>query len=92
MNVATTTHKLVDPITGIRSLTGQSEPMGVAPDGSPVAVYLAIPGDAEAALIHSAIPAAASVLELGCGAGRVTRHLVARGHPVPGVDNSEARL
>jgi SAM-dependent methyltransferase len=32
------------------------------------------------------------VLELGCGAGRVTRHLVARGHPVTGVDNSEAML
>jgi SAM-dependent methyltransferase len=66
--------------------------MRVAPDGSPVALYLAIPGDADAALIHSAIPASASVLELGCGAGRVTRHLVARGHSVTGVDNSEAML
>jgi len=66
--------------------------MSVAPDGSPVALYLAIPGDADAALIHSAIPVSAPVLELGCGVGRVSRHLLAMGHPVTGIDNSEAML
>jgi SAM-dependent methyltransferase len=64
----------------------------VAPDGSPVILYRTIPGEAEAALIHDAIPAGSSILELGCGAGRVTRHLVALGHRVTGVDNSADML
>lgn len=66
--------------------------MSVAPDGSPLALYLAIPGDADAALIHAATPTSAPVLELGCGVGRVSRHLIALGHPVTGVDNSKAML
>lgn len=66
--------------------------MAVAPDGSPVALYLALPGDAEARLIHAAIPAEAEVLELGCGVGRITRPLVALGHSVTGVDNSRDML
>jgi SAM-dependent methyltransferase len=70
----------------------QSVRVSVAPDGSPIALYRAIPGDEEAALIHGAIPASAAVLELGCGVGRVSRHLVALGHPVTGVDNSDAML
>jgi SAM-dependent methyltransferase len=66
--------------------------MSVAPDGSPVALYAMLAGDTDAARIHGAIPPSAPVLELGCGAGRVSRHLVARGHAVTGVDNSEAML
>jgi SAM-dependent methyltransferase len=66
--------------------------VSVAPDGSPVAVYLTLPGANEAALIHAAIPPSAEILELGCGVGRVTRHLVAMGHPVTGVDDSDAML
>jgi ubiquinone/menaquinone biosynthesis C-methylase UbiE len=65
---------------------------GVAPDGSPVALYLALPGHEEAALILGAIEPGAAVLELGCGVGRVTRHLAAAGHPVTGVDNSAEML
>jgi SAM-dependent methyltransferase len=38
--------------------------------------------------VHDAIPAGASILELGCGAGRVTHPLVALGHPVTAVDES----
>lgn len=64
----------------------------VAPDGSPVSLYRTLPGDAEARFISSALPAGAPILELGCGAGRVTRHLVALGHHVTGVDNSPAML
>lgn len=63
-----------------------------APDGSPVSLYLALPGGAEAQLIHEAIPESADVLELGCGAGRVTRHLVKLGHAVTAVDNSPEML
>lgn len=66
--------------------------MAVAPDGSPVALYLALPGDADARSIHGAIPEAADVLELGCGVGRVTRHLAELGHAVTGVDNSQGML
>jgi ubiquinone/menaquinone biosynthesis C-methylase UbiE len=66
--------------------------VSVAPDGSPVAVYLTLPGADEAKLIHAAIPPSAAVLELGCGVGRVTRHLLAMGHPVTGVDDSDAML
>jgi SAM-dependent methyltransferase len=66
--------------------------MGVAPDGSPVDVYLALPGAAEAELIASALPAGASILELGSGTGRVTHELVARGFRVTAVDESAEML
>lgn len=66
--------------------------MSVAPDGSPVALYLTLPGADEATLIHAAIPSSAAILELGCGVGRVTRHLVSLGHSVTGVDDSDAML
>jgi Methylase involved in ubiquinone/menaquinone biosynthesis len=62
--------------------------MGVAPDGSPVLLYLALPGHEDAAVIHTAVPPGAAILELGCGVGRVTRHLAQLGHRVTGVDNS----
>jgi SAM-dependent methyltransferase len=64
----------------------------VAPDGSPVLLYLVLPGDDEAALVHSAIGAGDEILELGCGPGRVTRPLVALGHRVTAVDNSPDML
>ncbi len=65
----------------------------VAADGSPVAVYVDLPGESDAALIHAAVveaglPAGCVVLELGCGAGRVTAALTALGHPVIAVDQS----
>jgi SAM-dependent methyltransferase len=65
---------------------------GVTSDGSPVLLYLALPGQEEAELIHGAVPPGAAILELGCGVGRVTRHLVRLGHPVTAVDNSEDML
>ena len=66
--------------------------MGVAPNGSPVDVYRALPGADEAELIASALPAGASILELGCGTGRVTHELVARGFRVTAVDESAEML
>jgi len=65
---------------------------GVAPDGSPVMLYLALPGSDEAAVIHAAVPPGSAVLELGCGVGRVSRHLAQLGHRVTGVDNSVEML
>ena len=65
---------------------------GIAPDGSPVALYARLPALGEPELIHDAIPAGAEILELGAGAGRVTHGLVALGHPVIAVDNSAEML
>jgi SAM-dependent methyltransferase len=64
----------------------------VAPDGSPVEIYRRLPPGDEPGVIHGAIPAGASVLELGCGAGRVTHELIRLGHPVTAVDESPEML
>lgn len=55
-------------------------------------MYLALPAGNEPQLIHDAVGSGASILELGCGAGRVTRPLAAMGHPMVAVDNSPAML
>jgi SAM-dependent methyltransferase len=64
----------------------------VAPDGSPVELYLRISESARAAAIDRVIPRHARVLDLGCGPGRVAGPLVDAGHAVTGVDNSPAML
>jgi SAM-dependent methyltransferase len=64
----------------------------IAPDGSPVGIYLAVPAGDTPTLIHEAIPADASILELGSGPGRITRVLIAYGHPVTAVDDSPEML
>jgi len=66
--------------------------MGVAPDGSPVEVYALLPDRGEAELVAAALPPPASVLELGCGTGRVTRQLAALGYAVTAVDESAEML
>jgi SAM-dependent methyltransferase len=63
-----------------------------APDGSPIALYAALEAMGEPELVHAAVPAGAEILELGAGAGRVTRGLTALGHPVVAVDQSKAML
>jgi SAM-dependent methyltransferase len=65
---------------------------GVAPDGSPVELYLRFPGAETARLIDEAVPAGATVLDLGCGVGRISGELVRLGHRVAGVDNSPDML
>ncbi|MDP8911564.1 MAG: class I SAM-dependent methyltransferase [Actinomycetota bacterium] len=70
-----------------------SDPIGaVAPDGSPVELYALLPPLGEAELVHAAIPPRSRILELGCGAGRITRGLVALGHRVVAVDESADML
>jgi SAM-dependent methyltransferase len=66
--------------------------MTVAPDGSPVPVYLRFPPLGEAELVHAAVPPAATVLELGCGVGRITAELVRLGHSVVATDESPEML
>ena len=64
----------------------------VAPDGSPVDLYLLLPSFGEPAIVHGAIPSGAEILELGCGVGRMTHELVRLGHPVTAVDESREML
>jgi SAM-dependent methyltransferase len=66
--------------------------LDVTPDGSPVAVYRALPLEPEFTPALAAIPAGASVLDLGCGAGRLANALAARGHPATAVDESADML
>jgi SAM-dependent methyltransferase len=66
--------------------------VSVAPDGSPVEVYLALPALGEGERVAAAVPPPATVLELGCGTGRVTRQLVDLGYSVTAVDESPEML
>jgi SAM-dependent methyltransferase len=66
--------------------------MSAAPDGSPVEVYAQLPDLGEGEIVASVIPAGASVLELGCGTGRITRQLVRLGYRVTAVDESVEML
>jgi SAM-dependent methyltransferase len=64
----------------------------VAPDGSPVGLYATLTPLGEPERIHAAVPAGSRILELGCGAGRITHELIALGHSVTAVDNSPEML
>ena len=66
--------------------------MSTAPDGSPVEVYARLPELGEGELVASVLPAESSVLELGCGTGRITRQLVRLGTRVTAVDESPEML
>lgn len=65
---------------------------GVARDGSPVEVYLALPAGETPGLIDAAIGPNQSILELGSGPGRITHELVGLGHEVVAVDDSPEML
>jgi SAM-dependent methyltransferase len=57
-----------------------------------VELYARLRAGDEPDVIASQAPAGASILELGCGAGRVTHPLVERGFAVTAVDESEEML
>jgi SAM-dependent methyltransferase len=67
-------------------------PGHITADGCAVDLYAAIRADHEPGLIAAAVPAGSSILELGAGAGRVTRELVERGYDVTAVDESAEML
>ena len=69
-----------------------SGPGAITPDGCAVELYALLPPMGEPEVVHAAIPAGASVLELGAGAGRMTGRLVELGHPVVAVDESAEML
>lgn len=55
-------------------------------------VYALLPGMGEGERVAQAVAPGSSVLELGCGAGRITRQLVRLGFRVTAVDESAAML
>ncbi|MFE6055826.1 class I SAM-dependent methyltransferase [Kitasatospora sp. NPDC056446] len=64
----------------------------ITPDGCAVEVWSRLPvGDAPD-VIEAAVPAGASILELGCGVGRMTHPLSDRGFTVTAVDESAEML
>ena len=67
-------------------------PGPITNDGCAVEFYALLPTFGEPEIVHAAIPAGASILELGCGTGRILRPLAALGHPVLGVDDSADML
>jgi SAM-dependent methyltransferase len=64
----------------------------ITADGCAVEVYLLMPPLGEAELVASAVPAGATVLDLGCGVGRIAHGLIERGFRVVGVDQSAEML
>jgi SAM-dependent methyltransferase len=69
-----------------------SGPGAITNDGCAVDFYALMPTLGEPEIVHAAVPAGASILELGCGTGRILRPLAALGHPVTGVDDSPEML
>ncbi|WP_326696965.1 class I SAM-dependent methyltransferase [Streptomyces sp. NBC_01754] len=67
-------------------------PGSITPDGCAVELYTRLSPGSEPDVIEGALPAGASLLELGCGAGRVTHPLVGRGFEVTAVDESPQML
>ena len=67
-------------------------PGPITPDGCAVDFYALITDLGESRIVHEATGPGASILELGCGAGRVTRPLTALGHAVVAVDESPDML
>ncbi|MBG0566256.1 class I SAM-dependent methyltransferase [Actinoplanes aureus] len=67
-------------------------PGAFTPDGCAVDLYTRLPVRDEPQIIASAAPPPATLLELGAGAGRVTRALTAMGYAVTAVDESPEML
>ena len=64
----------------------------ITPDGCAVELYARLPAWREPAVIHQAAGDGATILELGCGAGRVTHPLIKLGHELTAVDESPEML
>jgi SAM-dependent methyltransferase len=69
-----------------------SGPGAITADGCAVELYALLPANGEPDIVHAAVGAGATILELGAGAGRMTHPLLALGHPVVAVDESAEML
>lgn len=67
-------------------------PGAITDDGCSVELYALLPARGEPELVRAAVPEGGSILELGCGVGRMTAPLVRAGHRVVAVDNSADML
>lgn len=67
-------------------------PGPIAPDGCAVERWLRLPIGREPEVIASVAPAGGSILELGCGVGRMTHPLRELGYTVTAVDESPEML
>jgi SAM-dependent methyltransferase len=67
-------------------------PGAITPDGCPVELYALLRPHGEQLIIHDAVSAGATILELGAGTGRITHELLALGHQVVAVDESREML
>jgi SAM-dependent methyltransferase len=67
-------------------------PGAITPDGCAVELYERLPVGEEPDIIAAAVPAAAHILELGSGVGRMTHPLIERGFRVTAVDESADML
>ncbi|MEV5609245.1 class I SAM-dependent methyltransferase [Streptomyces sp. NPDC052225] len=67
-------------------------PGAITPDGCAVELYSRMPEEGESEIVAGAVPAGATLLELGCGVGRVTHPLIERGFKVTAVDESPEML
>ncbi|MER7107673.1 class I SAM-dependent methyltransferase [Streptomyces sp. NPDC000229] len=67
-------------------------PGAITPDGCAVDLYSRLVAGAEPGIVAGAVPAGATLLELGSGVGRLTRPLVERGLKVTAVDESAEML
>jgi SAM-dependent methyltransferase len=73
-------------------MTGGTGRGAITADGCAVEVYLLLPPLGEAELIATVVPDGSSILDLGCGTGRIARGLVEHGYDVVGVDQSAEML
>ncbi|MDR8410159.1 class I SAM-dependent methyltransferase [Nonomuraea sp. 3-1Str] len=64
----------------------------ITPDGSPVEFYATQRSRGEPEIIAAVTPAGGTILELGCGTGRMTHPLVGLGFEVVAVDESAEML
>lgn len=67
-------------------------PGDFTPDGCSVQMWSRLATNGEPEIIESAVPAGATLLELGAGAGRMTRELRNKGFRVTAVDESAEML
>jgi SAM-dependent methyltransferase len=89
-----TARRELDAMRAIGAMPAPADPAAhrVAPDGSPIDVYRRLPESGEAALIASLVPHRGSILDVGCGPGRIAGPLSALGFEVTGIDDSAAMI
>lgn len=83
----------VSPVVNVEGALYRGEGRGpITGDGCAVELYRLLPYRGELAIFDRFLSPRSSVLELGCGTGRLTGSFLAAGHAVTAVDNSAEML